>query len=428
MPSLLFSFTVRISCFTAIGSAAACRRFSASHNRPKKVRATALGVAHPTVFQGAGFRGFRRQSRKQLWVEHVFFRFGTRELQELVKAEEFAAEGAAVGGPLGFAGVERQRGAGGGEFRIEVIEIVENEGFADHGELGRAEFVLAVMADKKMLDDGLQVRGETFDGVHSFRNGFEFHHDVAEELAFDGVADGAFVAEFVELADVMQNRGGEEKINVELGVMRGGLPGKAAQADDVLEQAAEISVMHYFCRGSAFVFRGDSGIRNDRGDEIVQPGVGDGSGEFLELREELIDIFFGVREKVGEVDLFGLGEPKLLKRKLRPVAVDFDARVHLDEVVAIDVFHHDVELVPHAGFDGAAAVAKLEPQIGLALASVANLFFVNEEKSSNGLFRVEIGDEGRLHEEDAEPERLPKSRNFLRLFLLLVTWGVALTS
>src|SRR6266704_1931795 len=395
MPSLLFSFTVRISCFTAIGSAAACRRFSASHNRPKKVRATALGVAHPTVFQGAGFRGFRRQSRKQLWVEHVFFRFGTRELQELVKAEEFAAEGAAVGGPLGFAGVERQRGAGGGEFRIEVIEIVENEGFADHGELGRAEFVLAVMADKKMLDDGLQVRGETFDGVHSFRNGFEFHHDVAEELAFDGVADGAFVAEFVELADVMQNRGGEEKINVELGVMRGGLPGKAAQADDVLEQAAEISVMHYFCRGSAFVFRGDSGIRNDRGDEIVQPG---------------------------------LGEPKLLKRKLRPVAVDFDARVHLDEVVAIDVFHHDVELVPHAGFDGAAAVAKLEPQIGLALASVANLFFVNEEKSSNGLFRVEIGDEGRLHEEDAEPERLPKSRNFLWPFLLLVTSGVALTS
>src|SRR5712671_6405601 len=68
-------------------------------------------------------------------------------LEELVEAEEFAAEGAGVGRPLGFAGVDGEGGAGGGEFRIEIVEIVEDEGFADHGELGRAEFVLAVMAD-----------------------------------------------------------------------------------------------------------------------------------------------------------------------------------------------------------------------------------------------------------------------------------------
>src|SRR5712692_11713641 len=91
-------------------------------------------------------------------------------LEELIEAEEFAAEGAAVGGPLGFAGIERHRGAGGGEFRIEVVEIMEDEGFADHGELRRAEFVLPVMADEKMLDDSFQVRWKTFDGVHGFGN------------------------------------------------------------------------------------------------------------------------------------------------------------------------------------------------------------------------------------------------------------------
>ncbi len=31
---------------------------------------------------------------KQLWIGYVFFRFGTGGLQELVEAEEFAAEGA----------------------------------------------------------------------------------------------------------------------------------------------------------------------------------------------------------------------------------------------------------------------------------------------------------------------------------------------
>ena len=43
-------------------------------------------------------------SRKQLWVGYVFFRFGTSRLQEFVEAEEFAAEGGAVGGPFVVAG------------------------------------------------------------------------------------------------------------------------------------------------------------------------------------------------------------------------------------------------------------------------------------------------------------------------------------
>ena len=251
---------------------------------------------------------------------------------------------------------------------------------------------------------------------------------MAEELAFDGVADGAVIAEFVEFAEVMENRGSEEKIDVELGIVRGGLPGETAQTEDVFDKAAEIGVVHDFGRRGAFVLCGDRWIRDNSGDQLVQPGIGDGGGEFLELREELFDIFLRVRKEIGEVDLFRFREPKLLKRKLRLIAVNLDARIHLDEIVAVDVFHRDVELVPHACFDGAAAVTQLEAQVGLALAGVANFFFVNEEKCSNGLFRVEIGDEGRLHEADVEPERLPKSTNFLWPFLLLVTSGVALTS
>src|SRR6266705_1450183 len=91
--------------------------------------------------------------------------FGISGLQELVEAEEFAAQGAGVGGPLGFAGIEREGGADGRELGVEIIEVVEDERFTNHGQLGRAEFVLAVMADQKMLDYGLEIRRET-DGVH----------------------------------------------------------------------------------------------------------------------------------------------------------------------------------------------------------------------------------------------------------------------
>src|SRR2546421_2128123 len=207
------------------------------------------------------------------------------------------------------------------------------------------------MADEKMLDDGLQVGGKAFDGVDGLRNRFKLHHDVAEELAFNGVADSTVVAKFVELADIVENRGGEQKIDVKLGIVRGGLPGENAQTKNVLEEAAEISVVHDFGGGSALVFRGDRWIRDDPGDEFLQPGIDDAGGEFLELRKEFFDIFFGVREKIGEVDFFRLRKTKLLKRKLRPVAVDFNARVYLDEIVAADVLGRNVELIPHAGFD-----------------------------------------------------------------------------
>ena len=55
--------------------------------------------------------------------------------------------------------------------------------------------------------------GKAFDFVDRAGDGFEFHDDVAEELAGSGVADGAFVAEFFEFADVVENGGGEEQID-----------------------------------------------------------------------------------------------------------------------------------------------------------------------------------------------------------------------
>ena len=76
-------------------------------------------------------------------------------LQEFVEAEEFAAEGGAVGGPLVFAGAAGHGGADGGDFGVAIVHVVEDHVFANHGELGSAEFVLAVIADEQILDDEL---------------------------------------------------------------------------------------------------------------------------------------------------------------------------------------------------------------------------------------------------------------------------------
>src|SRR5712692_6527542 len=52
----------------------------------------AFGCRNPAVFRVRFFR--ISSSRKQLWIGHVFLRFGTSGFQEWFEAEEFAAEGA----------------------------------------------------------------------------------------------------------------------------------------------------------------------------------------------------------------------------------------------------------------------------------------------------------------------------------------------
>src|SRR5258708_18827897 len=119
------------------------RRKSVSVTPAIGARTAAGRMVRSRIWKDAGIMELRRLlCRRVLWP------------QEFIAAEEFSAEGAAVGGPLGFAAIDREGRADGGELGIQIVHVVEGHGFADHGELGRAEFVLAVMADEKMLDDG----------------------------------------------------------------------------------------------------------------------------------------------------------------------------------------------------------------------------------------------------------------------------------
>src|SRR5260370_26429715 len=117
-------------------------------------------------------------------------------------------------------------------------------------------------------------------------------------------------------------------------------------------------------------------------------------------------------------------------RRGTPEEIDVAARVHLREIVALDVFRGGFELVPHARFDGAAAVAEFEAKIRAALARVAQFFFVHVEKTSDVLFGEQIRDVRRLHWPEGWPEAdfFPNKRYFLWPFLDLLASVVALTS
>src|SRR5713101_4174210 len=99
---------------------------------------------------------------------------------------------------------------------------------------------------------------------------------MAEKLAGGGVADGALVAELIELADIVKDASGEQEIDIKLGIMRGDAAGHAAEGHDMFEQAAEIRVVHDLGGWGALIAARGFGIGENAEDEPFQPRIGDG--------------------------------------------------------------------------------------------------------------------------------------------------------
>ena len=76
-------------------------------------------------------------------------------------------------------------------------------------------------------------------------------HDVSHELPAVGVAEGALVAQLPGLGDVVQEDAGDHQVAVEVRVKPAHRVGHLDGVEGVLEQAADVSVMHAH-RGGCF--------------------------------------------------------------------------------------------------------------------------------------------------------------------------------
>ena len=70
-----------------------------------------VAICHAADGKVAANRGTPDEMRVGEFTLLGFCSGGLGRFQEVVEAEEFATEGAAVGGPLGFAGIEGEGGA-----------------------------------------------------------------------------------------------------------------------------------------------------------------------------------------------------------------------------------------------------------------------------------------------------------------------------
>ncbi len=147
---------------------------------------------------------------------------------------------------------------------------MQHESFGEHGQLGRAEIVLAVMADDEVLDHDLEFVGEAgLQGELGLQH-FQFDDHVAEQLALGGVGEGAVVGEFVNLADVVQKCAGEQKVAIDLGIVLAHQIAGTEQRDDVIEQSADVGVMQSLGGGGVAVGGGDFRIGHEGLDERLE--------------------------------------------------------------------------------------------------------------------------------------------------------------
>src|SRR5579872_6239910 len=118
---------------------------------------------------------------------------------------------------------------------------MQHQCFRKQGQLRRTKFIFPVMADNKVLNQNLELRGEAGQ-VREFRlQHFQLDNHVPQQLAARGVRKRPVVSKLVNLADVVQERASEKQITINLRIIPAHKIAGTEQRDHVIEQSTNIS-------------------------------------------------------------------------------------------------------------------------------------------------------------------------------------------
>ena len=156
---------------------------------------------------------------------------------------------------------------------------MQHHGFGKHRQLGRAEFVLPVMADDQVLDRNPQIVGEIRHLPKLAMQHLQLDHHVSQQLALGGVSERARIREFADLADVVQERSRQQQVPVHQRIIAHRQVADTAQRDHVFEQAADEGVVQGFRRGGIAVAASDLRIGHEDLDQRPQMRLLDGGHE-----------------------------------------------------------------------------------------------------------------------------------------------------
>ena len=140
-------------------------------------------------------------------------------------------------------------------------------------QLGRAELQLAVVAQDHVLHQRPQLRRKIGQAAQLLRHHAQGDRDMPDQLPVARVREPALVIQLVDLADVVQHHAGEQKVAVDVGVVRRRRARQGAQRKHVLDQPAQIRVVDLLGGGRPAVAPRDVLIVQHRIEQRLQMGV-----------------------------------------------------------------------------------------------------------------------------------------------------------
>src|ERR1017187_1612768 len=220
---------------------------------------------------------------------------------------------------------------------VQVVEEVEHQGFGNHGELGRTELQLAVVREDHVQDQQLEFGREVGQGVDGFFYERHAHLNVAQQAAFDGVLKADLPTQLADLADVVEDDAGEQQVAVEERVVGRDAVGQGAEADDVLQQAAQPCVVELLGGGGFAVGLCEGRIIEYRAEQKFEVGVGEAVDAGEKLAPEGGNVIGGGGQQVGLVHFARRGLAELVDLHLQAVIEAGGAAAGLDDVALVEV-------------------------------------------------------------------------------------------
>ena len=153
-------------------------------------------------------------------------------------------------------------------------------------------------------------------------------------------------------------------------------------------------------RGSIAVALGNLRVRHEQFDQRLQVRILERGHKLRQRSPEFADVLGGLGQVVGEVDIAFFHAPQLVNRELKTILVLVDEPFDLEKVVLLEGEDEFVDVIPHLGFDLAAAIGQDQRQIRLAIFLGLHLLRRHDEAGGDDLVFLlgTLGDEKLFHE------------------------------
>ena len=144
---------------------------------------------------------------------------------------------------------------------------------------------------------------------------------MADHLTLVSIAEGAIVTQFIDLAEVVQNRSRYQQIPVNPFVMACHEAAEPDQREAVLKQTAKVGMVHGLCRRRPLELPCRLLVPEDILQQATEPGITKLGDKSDQLAKHLLDVEAGRWKVLAQIDFLRLARTHSVDGDLEVVAV-----------------------------------------------------------------------------------------------------------